>query len=212
MIARKLLWTLMTVLALLVGAYALVVGFVPGFQPPFARELLLKWPITAVCHFSGGAVALMVGAFQVNGRLRARLPGLHRWAGRAYVLAVSVGALAGLSMAFNATGGRTAQIGFGLLAFAWLLSTAAAFLHVRQRNIGAHRNWMIRSYALTLAAVTLRIYLPTSVLAGISFEVAYPAIAWLCWVPNLIAAEWIVRSGLLAPAPSRLSLEASRAA
>jgi len=25
--------------------------------------------------------------------------------------------------------------------------------------------------------------------AGSEFEVAYPVIAWLCWLPNLIAAE-----------------------
>lgn len=48
---------------------------------------------------------------------------------------------------------------------------------------------MVRNFALTLAAVTLRIYLPASMIAGIEFEVAYPYIAWLCWVPNLVAAE-----------------------
>jgi hypothetical protein len=53
---------------------------------------------------------------------------------------------------------------------------------------------MIRSYALTLAAVTLRLYLPSSQLAGLPFTVAYPAISWLCWVPNLLIAEWFVRA------------------
>ena len=42
---------------------------------------------------------------------------------------------------------------------------------------------------LTFAAVTLRIYLPLSDLVGIDFDVAYPVIAWLCWVPNVIVAE-----------------------
>ena len=52
---------------------------------------------------------------------------------------------------------------------------------------------MIRSYALTLAAVTLRLYIPAALISGFSFEAAYPAISWLCWVPNLIVAEWIIR-------------------
>jgi len=50
---------------------------------------------------------------------------------------------------------------------------------------------MIRSYSLTFAAVTLRIYLPLAFASGIPFEIAYPAIAWLCWVPNAIVAEWM---------------------
>jgi hypothetical protein len=61
-------------------------------------------------------------------------------------------------------------------------------------NLDLHRRWMIRSYALTLAAVTLRIYLPASMLLGIPFPVAYPAIAWLCWVPNLLVAQWMIGS------------------
>ena len=52
---------------------------------------------------------------------------------------------------------------------------------------------MIGSYALTLAAVTLRIYLPLSLALGVPFANAYRVISWLCWVPNIILAEWLVR-------------------
>ena len=51
---------------------------------------------------------------------------------------------------------------------------------------------MIRSYAVTLAALTLRLYLPLSQAAGIEFVAAYQVISWLCWVPNLLFAEWVV--------------------
>jgi hypothetical protein len=54
---------------------------------------------------------------------------------------------------------------------------------------------MIRSYALCFAAVTLRIWLPLFQFAlGLEFIFAYRIIAWLCWVPNLVVAELIVRS------------------
>ncbi len=49
---------------------------------------------------------------------------------------------------------------------------------------------MIISYAVTLAAVTLRIYIPLSIVAGYEFAVVYPVIAWLSWVPNLLIADW----------------------
>ena len=48
---------------------------------------------------------------------------------------------------------------------------------------------MIRSYALTFAAVTLRLQIPLSQIAGLSMETAYPVIAWLSWIPNLLLAE-----------------------
>ena len=51
---------------------------------------------------------------------------------------------------------------------------------------------MLRSYALTLAAVTLRLYMPAFAIAGVGFDAAYPLIAWLCWVPNLVVVEWLV--------------------
>jgi hypothetical protein len=34
---------------------------------------------------------------------------------------------------------------------------------------------------------------PVSVVLGVPFEIAYPAIAWIAWVPNLVAAEFILR-------------------
>jgi len=81
----------------------------------------------------------------------------------------------------------------------------------RAREIPAHRRWMIRNYSLTFAAVTLRLYLPLAFLLGIPFELSYPLVAWLCWVPNLVAAEYLVSrlrfestrtSGLTAPSKS----------
>ena len=68
-----------------------------------------------------------------------------------------------------------------------------AYERARARDYVAHRAWMIRSYALCLGAVTLRVYLPLSLgPLGLPFEQAYPAIAWVSWVPNLILAEWLL--------------------
>lgn len=48
---------------------------------------------------------------------------------------------------------------------------------------------MVRNLALTLAAVTLRIYSPLLTVTSVPFELAYPLVAWLCWVPNLLVSE-----------------------
>ena len=40
--------------------------------------------------------------------------------------------------------------------------------------------------------VTMTVQIPASLAVGIPFESAYPVIAWSCWVPNLLVAEWML--------------------
>lgn len=187
-------WYAMAVLALLVAGYAFAMAFVPGWRHPLVRDMFAQRPLASWGHFAGGGTALVAGALQLHTRLRNRWLELHRWLGRLYVLAVAAGGMAALVLAPHASTGRVAAAGFALLGACWLASTALAVLAIRHRRLAAHRDWMVRSYALTLAAVTLRFYLPASQFAGIPFTVAYPAIAWLCWVPNLLLAQAFLRS------------------
>jgi uncharacterized membrane protein len=137
-------------------------------------------------------VALAVGPLQHNSRIRGRFLRLHRWLGRTYVLAVILGGGAALMLATASQGGVPAHAGFGLLAVLWLTTTAVAYWEIRRGDQLSHRRWMTRSYALTFAAVTLRIYVPVSLAVGLPFGPAYQTISWLCWVPNLVVAEWLV--------------------
>jgi len=191
-IFKTALWVIMTVLALIIAAYALLVLLMPGFGPPFIAERRALVPIALSAHLAGGLTALAVGPWQLNGRLRNRALGPHRWMGRVYVIAVLVGGLGALGLASLSEAGFVTHVGFGLLAVLWLTATFQAYLRIRAGDRVGHREWMIRSFALTLAAVTLRVYIPLSQFLGIPFADAYQAIAWVCWVPNLVVAEWIV--------------------
>ncbi|MCZ8073925.1 MAG: DUF2306 domain-containing protein, partial [Paucibacter sp.] len=95
--------------------------------------------------------------------------------------------------------------GFGLMAVFWLATTLNAHRLIRQGHVKSHRDWMLRSYAVTLAGVTLRLYLGVSVILGIKFFDAYPVLAWICWVPNLLVAEWLIRRRLPAARESERS-------
>ena len=180
----------MAVLALLVAGYAAAILFIPGFGPPFLNDVRAARPLALYSHLGGGILALALGPWQFSNRLRQRALRVHRWTGRGYVLAVLFGGVGGVALARHSLYGMVTHVGFGLLGVSWLFTTLAAYVSIRARNRVAHRRWMIRSFALTLAAVTLRIYLPLSAVAGIPFPDAYQAISWLCWVPNLIVAEW----------------------
>jgi uncharacterized membrane protein len=145
-------------------------------------------------HVLMASAALALMPFQFWKGLRNRRRDLHRWLGRAYVLAILAGGLSGIYMSFFAITGPVSGTGFFLLALAWLGATWVAYAKARARDIAGHQRWMIRSAALTFAAVTLRLYLATSQITGLPFDISYTVIAWACWVPNLIVVElWLRR-------------------
>ncbi|MGE0041030.1 MAG: DUF2306 domain-containing protein [Vicinamibacterales bacterium] len=196
---RKTGWGVMLLLALAVSGYALASALVPGMRTPFVQALVDEKALRALGHLLAGGIALGVGALQFSTRIRVRQPATHRLLGKVYMVAVLVSGMSALLMAPSSTGGLPAHFGFGMLAALWLVTSGLAYVRVRAGEYGAHREWMIRSYALCLAAVTLRLYLPISIALGIPFAEAYPAIAWLCWVPNLVVAEWFLVRGSIAP-------------
>jgi uncharacterized membrane protein len=149
-------------------------------------------------HVLGGAVALLSGPWQFSSRLRTSRPQLHRAIGYTYVTAIFVGGIFGLVLAKISMGGWITHLGFGSLAVAWMATTAVALNYARKGNFLRHRAWMVRSFALSLAAVSLRNYLPLLSMR-LPFLTAYAIVSWLCWVPNLILAEWLIAS------PSRSS-------
>jgi len=202
---KGIAWLGMSLLALGVAAYAFAIMITPAMRSPFAEGLLLARPVVAPIHFAFGGIAIVVGALQVNRWLRSRFVSLHRWLGRFYVIAVAIGGVAGVALALSSSAGWVASAGFGSLGILWLATTLMGYRAIRQHDTTAHRSWMIRSYALTLAAVTLRIYMPLSEMLELSMAVAYPVISWIAWVPNLLIAEWVVR-------PERAEIVASGSA
>lgn len=121
---------------------------------------------------------------------------LHRLAGYQYIVLLLVfAAPSGLYMGWHANGGKAAKISFMLLSLLWIITTILAFVKIIKGKVAAHRNWMVRSFALTLSAVTLRVWKVVIVFLfhPPPMEV-YKIIAWLGWVPNLIIAELLIRN------------------
>jgi uncharacterized membrane protein len=185
-------WGLIAFLSVGVGGYALfhvATGF--EFLPAEIKANAFFSPLGLQTHIAASGIAMILGAFQFLKALRTKAPAVHRWSGRVYVAACLVGGGAGLAIALYSSAGPVAGWGFFFLAVFWLLTTSMAWSRALRRDFIAHERWMIRSFALTLAAVTLRLQLPIGAPIW-GFEAAYPIIAWTCWVPNLIVAEiWI---------------------
>ena len=161
--------------------------------PPVIANNLLKNP-WLIIHVAGAATALLVGPLQFSSALRSRVPMVHRSLGRVYVVSCLLGGAAGFVLAFGASTGWFSTAGFGSLAVAWIITTSLAWRRAMQGQFIDHRAWMVRSFALTFAAVTLRLYLPLLPLLSIPFDQGYRAISFLAWVPNLLAVELYLRN------------------
>jgi hypothetical protein len=188
-------WVVMTLLSLGVGGYAIFLT-VTGFEMVGTEIKANSFfsPLGLQTHIVASSLAIITGPFQFLPALRRHMPAVHRWMGRFYIAACLVGGVAGGSIALFTAAGPVAGIGFLGLAIAWVVSTVMAFRYALKRDFAAHERWMIRSFALTLAAVTLRLYLPPVFIFGWEFFPAYRIIAWACWVPNLLIAELFIAS------------------
>ena len=191
-------WWFVAVFALAITAYSLRYVFLGerAYVPELAPSFYVR-PMTVIAHTLFGPIALTLGLVNLHPaiRQRQRWP-VHRWIGRIYLISSIVLAGAGLSLSFHAAGGLVPRTGFGLLAVAVLGTSIMGYRSIRMRDVKHHREWMLRSYALIFAAVTLRIWMAilVTVYQG-QFVPAYRWSAWLCWVPNALFVEWMIRRG-----------------
>lgn len=133
------LWWVMLVLSLAIVGYGATYFLAIPRNPHFARYIL---PLRL--HIAGGMGALLLGPWQFSQRLRARALNVHRWMGRAYLLEVGLGSIAGFVMACVSSEGMPTHLGFGILAVLWFGTGLQAYRSVRKGDIQAHREWMIR--------------------------------------------------------------------
>ena len=190
----RIAWTILALFCLGIALYSARYLLHPPRTPAQALQNPLGVPWLFV-HVAGAITALILGSLQFLPALR-RGPGPpHRWIGRTYVVGCLVGGAAGLVLAPGSSAGPIASTGFGALAIIWIAVNLLGWRAAVQGRFAQHRRWMIRSWALTLAAVTLRLYLPLVLVLDLPFLPWYRAISFLAWVPNLIAAElWLRRT------------------
>ncbi len=156
---------------------------------------LLHYQWAFYLHIFSSLFILAAGVVQFSRWVRERFLNLHRWVGRVYILLILViSAPAALVMSFYGNGGAFAQMSFVILSLLWWWFTYKAFATVRKGDIRSHQKFMIRSYALTLSAISLRIsQMLLSEHTLLEPETIYLTISWSSWVGNLLVAEWIIR-------------------
>jgi hypothetical protein len=148
-------------------------------------------------HIASSWFAMTTGALQLIPALYRRLPLLHRWLGLVYVLVILVLACpSGLGLAIYANGGLAARVGFTFQCIVWWLFTWQAWQYARQKQWEKHANAMLRSLAVTTAAMSLRTesYILFYYLGTKPIE-TYLTVTWLSWVGNLFVADVLIYLG-----------------
>ena len=159
---------------------------------------LTLWRWAFMLHVATSSIALLAGFTQFWPWLRRAYPRWHRRFGYLYVVGVlGLAAPSGLVLAVYAAGGWSTQLCFVLLGLLWMLSTLLALRCALKKQWRAHHAWMIRSYALTLAALSLRtwklvLYELAPYWEWLTPRHIYQLEAWLGFLVNLLLAELLI--------------------
>ncbi len=156
---------------------------------------IIPWRIAFFVHVFTSVFVLAAGFTQFSPRILGRYKKIHRTMGKVYVIVILfITGPASFIMALLANGGILSRIAFTCLSVLWMYTTAKAWQTARARQFAEHRNWMYRSYALTLSAITLRAWKWLLIaLFHLRPLNTYMIVAWLGFVPNLLIAEWFIR-------------------
>ena len=154
------------------------------------------WPHRSwlLVHITAGIVALLAGPVQLWLGLTDRSVKAHRRLGLVYIGSVVSGSVAGYYLAFNTTFGWVFGTGLACLATAWIVTTGLAFAAIRRHLYEQHKEWMIRSYVVTTAFVTFRLFFELLRWTAIGTIVErLTAMAWLSWAIPLLVTEAVLQ-------------------
>ena len=145
-------------------------------------------------HVYSSIFVLLAGFTQFSQLILNSYKKLHRFFGWLYFIVVlCLSAPSGIFMGFHANGAWHSQLSFIFLGCLWIAFTLKALLSIKAGKVSLHRDYLIRSFALALSAITLRTW---KVIIVMCFHTApidtYKIIAWLGWIPNLLIAEYII--------------------
>jgi uncharacterized membrane protein len=122
--------------------------------------------------------------------VRKKRPVLHRTLGKLYLGCIVVSTFVSFYLVSTTQFGIVYNTGLTMLGFVWLGCTMMGFIAIRKRNLQMHKEWMIKSYVLTLSFVAFRFI--EDMLAKIdigTFVDRKVLMAWACWAIPFVVTE-----------------------
>ena len=192
---NRVLWILFWAIIIGLSLYFYVETFLAyfgGFVPENFKKGFFESKIWFIGHIAGASASLLLGPLQFWNRIRTRYMKYHRVAGKIFIVGSLIAAVCAfrINLMYDC---KPCRISLGILSIIWLFSTAAAWWAIKNKNIKAHRQFMVRSYTAALAFVFIRLF------AIIGYQKLFPFLdtltdrrvtaEWLCWVVPFIIIE-----------------------
>jgi len=145
-------------------------------------------------HVILGILASIIGPFQFVKSLRNKYMPAHRLMGKVYIVSVILSGISGMYLAWTSDVNLAYAVGLFGLGFAWASSGIMAYISVKNKKIDLHKDWMIRSYVITLAFLTFRFVedILMSLEIGTREEVL-TLVSWASWAIPLFIAEMVIQ-------------------
>ncbi|MES1197914.1 MAG: DUF2306 domain-containing protein [Chitinophagaceae bacterium] len=160
------------------------------------RGFLFKSNFYNTCfyiHIFAGSLCILTALIQFSSYLLKKSKPIHRWSGRVYVFVVLfLGAPTGLYMSFFAKGSFWERSLFLFMAGFWFITTLKGLKSILNKNVLAHKIWMIRSYAMAMTAVTFRVYHILFYMLNWDHLENYELSLWISVIGNMLFAEWVI--------------------
>lgn len=187
----------LTLVPIVAGAFRLT-QLATGAEVTEANARFFAVPLPVILHIIGATVFSVMGAFQFHPGIRRNRPGYHRAAGRLILLGGLTVALSGVWMAllYDLPAHDRGPLAVTRVVFGSAMAVALmlAFLAARRRDFSAHRAWMMRGYAIGVAAGTQVFTLgPLLLLSDAPGPMARTAGHAAGWLINLAVAEYLIR-------------------
>lgn len=160
------------------------------------RAVLFAKPVYKWCfylHIFAGMFCIIAALIQFSGYILKKRKAIHVWSGRIYgAVVMLVGAPTGLYMSFFAKGSYWERSLFMFMAVYWFFATVKGLQMILEKNVLAHKFWMIRSYCMAMTAVTFRLYHLFFYYIGWGHLENYEISLWISVVGNMLAAEYLI--------------------
>ncbi len=155
-------------------------------------DFSLLWRTAFITHVVSGSACWALSIFQFFALYKPSTLRFHKITGMCCVALIIICAISGAYSSLSGFGPPGFKIGLQLTFVVWILVTLIAVYQIKQGNIEAHVNWMIRSTLIGLSIITFRlIYVFLKMLLGFEYEDSFTLGGGAIFI-NLILAEIIV--------------------
>lgn len=157
----------------------------------FFENFYLGNNLLLFAHICFAIPAILFGPVLFYAPLRAKRPDWHRFLGKIYVIGCLLSAVTVIPLALHNHGGPRAQLGFTVMGCLWFTITYFAYTAAIHQDFVAHRRWMLRSYAMTLAFIhvnlTYKYFMLYDVLSAEGAKIFQSMVSWMF---NLFIVEF----------------------